>query len=770
MDEADALYEQPAIAMEGAAEALADAAGDRRAAPGERIGPYRIIRELGRGGMGSVYLAERADGEFDKQVAIKFIGGPLSDPLLRRFREERRILAALDHPNISRLLDGGTTDDGRPYVVMEFVQGVPIDSFCEQRRLDVRARIALFQQVCAAVQYAHQRLVIHRDIKAANILVTGDGTPKLLDFGIATFIEADVARRSTVTLLRAVTLDSASPEQVRGEVVTVVADVYALGVLLYRLLTGRTPYGDADTGSALLRAICDGTPPPPGVSRDLDLIVLKALRKEPERRYESPAQFSDDLTRYLDGRPVLAAPDSTAYRTRKFVRRHRIPLAAAAVALAAIVGGAAAAVDQARAARRERARAEERLADVRHLASDFVFEFHDAIADLPGSLKPRQLVVQRAAEYLDRLARESEGDLQLQRELAGSYLRLGDITGGPGGSNLGDLDGARARYETALKIRDRLAAAGSATPDDLAGGADIRVRLSRVLAATMDLEGSERQARSAVEMLRPHAADPQIGTHIAGSLATAYQQLGFVQALRGDSPAAAESLRHAVEHGESSVHAHPGDAREAVRLGRIRADYAEQLIALNRTAEAIQHARAAEREVDARIRAEPANQRYRLTLLYALNAQGRALQRSKDSAGAVAVFERAVQLADAIRDASPDDQGFAFAAAYYQHALGGALVDAGRVRAAIPHLTRAVQAEAAIVERAPGNDYFRYALSTASLTLGRALTDIHAARPALCQAIAPGLGAWRELSAQQRLPPDADELRDTYARLRDRCR
>jgi serine/threonine protein kinase len=334
-DAAATMYEAPALSGLGVAAAFDAIARAQPAIVGVRIGPYRIERELGRGGMGGVYLGERVDGEFDHRVAIKFVGNVASAAIIERFREERRILATLDHPNIARLLDGGTSSSGIPYVVMDYVDGVPIDEYCIRHNLSVRAKLELFRQVCAAVDYAHQQLVVHRDIKASNILVTPAGVPKLLDFGIAKIVEP--REPAAVTAVRALTPESASPEQIRSEPITIAADVYALGVLLYRLLTGRSPYGSTLSDHDLMQAICERTPDPPGIDRDLDLIVLKALRKEPERRYGSVEQLSADVARYLNAEPVLAAPDSASYRMRKFVARHRT-----SVAIAAIIGVTAA--------------------------------------------------------------------------------------------------------------------------------------------------------------------------------------------------------------------------------------------------------------------------------------------------------------------------------------------------------------------------------------------------------------------------------------------
>lgn len=334
-------------------------------AVGQQLGAYRIIREIGRGGMGAVYLAERADAEYEKRVAIKLIKrGMDTDAVLRRFRQERQILAALDHPHIARLLDGGTTADGLPFFVMEYVEGLPVDQFCDERKLNVTERLDLFRQVCAAVSYAHQRLVVHRDLKPSNILVTADGGPKLLDFGVAKIMHAgdEVETLQTATGLRLLTPEYASPEQLQGTHVTTLSDIYSLGVVLYELLSGQPPYrftsrspqdiaaainttGPEKPSAVVTRAVAPSddtnkaaalvheraaTMSEGSIERlsrrlrgDLDNIVLMAMRKEPERRYASVDQFAQDIRRHLSGLPVIARRDTFSYRATKFIWRNK---------------------------------------------------------------------------------------------------------------------------------------------------------------------------------------------------------------------------------------------------------------------------------------------------------------------------------------------------------------------------------------------------------------------------------------------------------------
>lgn len=353
----------------------------------ETIGRYRVVRELGQGGMGTVYLARRDDDEYDMEVAIKLVPAVLDrDELMRRFRAERQIMASLEHPNIARLLDGDTTRDGVPYVIMEYVQGVPIDVYCRDNALGIDERLALFRQVCSAVSHAHRNLVIHRDIKPGNILVTKEGVPKLLDFGIAKILDTDgpMAASLTRSSMRMMTPEYASPEQVRGEAITTTSDVYSLGVLLHKLLTDELPYAlDTRELGAVERVICEQPPTrptqlAPDVSKELDDIVLMALRKEPERRYPSVDAFADDLRRFLDGLPVTARADTASYRIRKFVTRHALAVGASAAVFIVLAGLGVGMTYQAITIATERDRAEQSLRKADDSLEFLVSLFRDA--------------------------------------------------------------------------------------------------------------------------------------------------------------------------------------------------------------------------------------------------------------------------------------------------------------------------------------------------------------------------------------------------------
>ena len=469
---------------------------------GTRIGPWTIVREIGHGGMGMVYLAERADHEYRGRVALKVVRrGMDTDFILQRFRSERQILASLSHPNIGRLMDGGTTADGRPYFAMEYIEGEDLITWCRNHRAALPDRAALFQTVCTAVQYAHQNLVVHRDIKPSNILVTTEGVPKLLDFGLAKVLDARESGDTsylTIAGISAFTPEYASPEQVRLQTITTASDIFSLGVVLYELLTGVHPFRRKDrTPADVARAVCETQPEPPSrvvleaegaagtrrarlLAGDLDTILLMALRKEPERRYATAEKLSEDLRRHFDGRPVLARRDTLPYRTGKFVRRHRLGVVAASFVAASLVAGAGVALWQAGRARESEAIARRRFEDVRSLAKTVLFELHDEIAPLPGSTKARATLVTTALRYLDALAAEAGREPALARDVAAGYSRLGRVQGG-GNATLGDLDGAVRSHRAAIRLLENLADAPLAADADRTALASELGELARIL-------------------------------------------------------------------------------------------------------------------------------------------------------------------------------------------------------------------------------------------------------------------------------------------------
>ena len=493
-------------------------AGDGAVA-GVQVGPYELFRRIGIGGMGAVYEAVRADDQYRKRVAIKLLklGAP-GELAIRRLRFERQILANLDHPNIAALLDGGVTDHGHPYLVMEYVEGSPITVYCDDRQLGLHARVALFFQVCAAVRHAHQQLVVHRDLKPANIFVTEDGRVKLLDFGIAKLLrdpEPGETPPATFGTALAFTPDYASPEQVRGQAVGTAADIYALGVVLFELLTGRRPFALGGLPQAdAARVICETPAPRPStvaeaaaargersakrlrarLAGDLDAIVSTALRKEPERRYGSVEQFAADLERWSNGHPVLARPDRFGYRAAKFIGRRRLELAAAGLVAVTLLGGVVTTARQAARAEAERART--------GAINEFLLTMLGA-AD-PGSLGPDatvRAVLDSAALRADALADQPDLEAEVRVAIGRTYL------------GLGEYPLAREHLLRALELRRAAAPAGDRATA-LVLGAVARTHESAGDYATGD---SLHQAALAMFLARASGDDRELGAMLSNA-------------------------------------------------------------------------------------------------------------------------------------------------------------------------------------------------------------------------------------------------------------
>jgi non-specific serine/threonine protein kinase/serine/threonine-protein kinase len=683
-----------------------------RAVAGRRIGAYRVVRELGRGGMGVVYEAVRDDQEFARRVAIKLLpAGWIGSSLVARFRQERRVLATLDHQGIARLYDAGTTDDGVPYFVMEYVDGRPVDAWCRSRALPVRRRIALVLQVCDAIGHAHQNLVVHRDLKPANILVTAEGRPKLLDFGIAKVLSEEAADSPDLTRTgqRAFTAEYASPEQIKGLPITTASDVYSLGVLLYVLLAGRPPH---DLGRLspfdAMKAVCELDPPPPSrvaraedrslLAGDLDTVIMRALRKAPQERYPSVFAFADDLRAWLEGRPVSASASTAWYRARKLVMRHKARALAVAAVVLALVGGGVATAWQAHIARLERDKAQHRFRQVREFSRSLLFEVHEALRRLPGATEPRRLLLDRAVGFLDGLAADAGEDDPLTLELAQGYRRLGQVLGSSVSENVGDLAGAQASFEKAARLSedvlarhpDSLEAANVATGayDDLAG-----VLRSRELVEDAE-RANERHRVLTEDIERRHGNDPRGMSSVAAS----YLNLGVFRGTRGDHDGARPLYEKAIR----LYSALPPDMRAAddvikghnralKRLGAI-------LIVEDQLEEAERRYREALALEEALLARHPEDASIRYDMTFTQSDLGLIARKRGDLATALELYGRAREIRAAAVAADPKNVRALIGLASTHSNLGGVLYNSLRYDEALSHHREGLRRRRAILD------------------------------------------------------------------------
>ena len=645
-----------------------DLKGDAEGIPiGQLLGAYRIVREIGRGGMGAVYLAERADEQYKKQVAIKLIKrGMDTDSVLRHFRNERQILAAFEHPNIARLFDGGTTDDGLPYFVMEYVEGLPINEYCTAHKTSLVERLKLFREVCAAVSYAHRHTVIHRDIKMSNILVTSEGIPKLLDFGIAKILQPGAGPEvlMTMTGVRPMTPEYASPEQIRGEAVTTASDVYSLGVVLYELLTGRSPYRFTSRSPLdVVREISDTEPPRPSAAvasassrwstgwkpvpqlrGDLDNIVLMALRKEPERRYQSVEQFADDIRRHLENRPVFARRDTMGYRARKFVQRNKTATVAAGLVLVSLVAGLVGTSWEAHRVNVQKIRAERRFNDVRRLARSVLFDYHDAIKGLPGATAVRERLVKDALIYLDSLSKEASGDAALQRELAAAYERVGDVRGEIYSASLGDMEGALDSYQKALQIREALVASDRRNVNNQLDLAESYTKIGSQLQDTANAARGLEYLRKACALYRQLASEHAENREILDWLARAHNELGVALQQWGDTAGALENHNEALRIRKDLLAHQPGSELHRRHLAITYWDVAQTQLLRGDLTNALQANHEA-MELSTILLAEnptSTRDRRRLAISYQTDGDSRAL--AGDITGALDSYGKKLQL------------------------------------------------------------------------------------------------------------------------------
>lgn len=637
-------------------------------AGGRWVGPYRIERLLGRGGMGAVYLAQRADGHFEQQVAIKVIDLPLATELFReRFRMERQILAGLSHPFIARLLDGGVSEGGELYLAMEYVDGISIAKFCERNGLSLRAKLELFVKVCGAVQFAHQNLVVHRDLKPDNILVVADGTPRLLDFGTAKLLgpEADAASGFTQNGLQSFTPQYASPEQVLGDAITTATDTYSLGVLLYLLLAGRPPYELKEfTTAEMLRVICNEVPPKPsavaaGLDADLDAIVMKALRKEPQERYLTVDHFAADVQAYLEGRPVLARRGTLRYRAGKFVRRNRLAIAGAALLLITLLAGIAGILWQSRSANLQRRRAEARSQDLRQLSVSLLSEIDEAVKQLPGSTPVQRLLVGRVLEHLDRMSKDEGGDRQTQLDLVDAYTHLGNLQGNPYDQNIGDPEGALVSLGKALTIAQGMQKKWPKDSEVLGALALVEQSRSEVLFGLGRTEESIVSARQAAATFEARLAQPGAtaleyaeASSAAGGVGDQLGQTG-VPSL-GDEDSALAQYRKALAFSERSLALDPNflRSRRAIAIGHYKI---ANLRADVDPAGAIPDYREALATWEALPQPEKETATVRRSMGAAYNKLATAYSQMLDEKQAIAAFERAREIDGLYAAADPED-------------------------------------------------------------------------------------------------------------------
>jgi non-specific serine/threonine protein kinase/serine/threonine-protein kinase len=553
-----------------------------------RVGRYRITRELGQGGMAVVYLAEREEGDFQHRVAVKVMrGGRESRSLLARFVTERQVLATLDHPNIARLYDGGVTDRGLPYIVMEYVDGVAFLEYCRKNLPELEDRLRLFVKVCDAVQHAHRNLIVHRDLKPGNILVLADGTPKLLDFGIAKIFRDDFKNTLAQTAAeeRLLTPAYASPEQIRGKNITTATDVYSLGVILYELLSGDSPYSNSrDSYEELIAAICDREPVRPGaavedagdeelseverrrrkkrISGDLDTIVLKALAKDPARRYASVEQMAEDIRRHLDGLPISARPDTVRYRVAKFVKRNRWQTAAAMLVMASMLGGTGVALWQARKAEQARLKTEQSNQKL-VLNSIELIQINQDIASLAGATKIREKLISQCLRTLDGLNQNSDENLENKIKLGIVIKNFADLQGRVGFGNKGNLRNALEGYRKSEKLFEEAFAKGIRNDELLWEFIEGENHFGAVLQRLGDLTGSKKALQKSVSQLEIMSLESEL--RIKAKRSIDYRHWGLL-AYTSNYQDSIEIAERMLYEDEDQLKKNPKDKKLRVRM------------------------------------------------------------------------------------------------------------------------------------------------------------------------------------------------------------
>jgi serine/threonine protein kinase len=794
---------------------------------GRQLGAYQIVDEVGEGGMGTVFRATRADGMYDKQVAIKVIRSGFSTSFfVERFRNESRILASLEHPNIARLLDGGVTDDALPYVVLEFVVGLPIDEYCDRHGLSTDDRLKLFRTVCSAVQYAHQNLVVHRDLKPGNILVTEDGVPKLLDFGISKILDPSNEQSGadrTLTVLRMMTPDFASPEQVRGDPITTVSDVYSLGVILYVLLTGQRPYRVKSTAPHdIIKAVCDDEPerpsaaavrspertrrtqPAPGPAAaegaaesegrrralrgDLDNIVLKALRKEPERRYATVDQFSEDIRRHFENLPVSARPDTMTYRASKFIARHKAAVAAALSVAIALVAGMAVALREARIADDERIVAERRFNDVRKLANTLLFEVHDSIRNLSGATEARRLILQRAQEYLDRLAGASRTDPGLLRELATAYQRLANVQGNKLDANLGNTAKALENHRKAIELRRTALALDPGNQDLRRELAEGYTNLAPILSNAGDKKGARELQEEALLILEKLSVSNPDDLRVQLALGVGYERTGsFLVSNNNDLEGAREAYEKSLRICENLLRIDPknDDYRTRVsfghkHLGSLLATQNANHVVSDRLDTALDHYRQALAIDEAQVAAHPDNLSARYNITFSYSDTGYILKKRGELDAALSYYHKALAIRAAMAAADPRDTRARSGLGNTHDYIGELLMMKGNYLPALDSFKQALSIREALARSDPADQQGRFLVAESEGHIGQLYVAMAAATRAapkkqsiLCRESRTWLGrslpVYQRRQAEGKLGGDDVEVPSSIQKALERC-
>ena len=789
---------------------------------GRRIGAFVLEERLGSGGSSVVFRARR-DGDFAQLVAIKLLRTAAGDAVVARFLREREILAALHHPNIAQLYDAGSSTDGTPYLVLEYIDGLSWDAWLRERRPQLTHLLQHFLRVCDAVLHAHQRLFVHRDIKPSNLVVDASDCPKLLDFGIAKLLADSQGDELTRELGNSYTPAYAAPEQIAGTAVTTATDVHALGVLLYESLSGTHPYRKpGDSEQQVIRAVMELEPGKPseaaatsmlaqaaaGLRSDLDNIVLTAIEKDPARRYAGVGAFAADIRSAMAGHPIAARPHTWRYLTGKFVHRHRLPVAAGALALLAVLAASAVALWQGAIAVRERAASERRFEQVRQFTHAILFDYHEGIQKLAGSLPMQKRLVEDSLKYLEALQKEAGGDANLWEEIAEAWIKTGNLQGNPYVSNLGDFSGAARSYaqaaaaithvpkesaahdfllarvyayqahlkhqdgvlDKAQKAYEQSIAIYEAMPQPLRSATDVRLEHADTLEIFGDLLGREGQismmqierarttylqaAQLRMDTLAADPANPRVRYAVYKSRL----REGEYWAGQGDMQRAERELLDTLGliealHGQS-----PDDAYLRREVALVHTRLVSVQDALDKIPESIDHALQATRMMETMLAADPENDTVRQGLTAACGWAARQLIRAQRYAQAGPIIERQIAVNQMRLDAAPGNADIEFSLSLAYRRLGEQLSGLGRHEEAITTHERALALQEKV--RALGAEYeLSHALSR--LHIGRnqvALARLGAARASLD-------GAATQVAALLRKFPEADRFRSIEAEM-----